>query len=316
MYNSAPFIERCLYSCINQDISNDEYEIIVIDDGSSDNCAEIANLTLIGFKNHKIIVQPNKGLSVARNIGFEHSIGDYIWFVDADDTIEENCLNYIRNTCNSSACEILSFCADRLTNEHAIKIFDRVEGKLCRGKEYICSAMPVCVPFSIYQRFFLRNYNLHFVPGILHEDAEFTPRAYFFAKKVISSSKILYHVIPHRYSITATPNIKRSQDIFNVVLKSLDHLYSIADSKYRPGLASLIATDFNYALRQGLYLESEEICHLNKLAWDNRQLRKYFMLSSLSRHKLCGIIYYIFPLKMGTLYRNIQLFFHDRISRI
>lgn len=303
MYNSALFVERCLHSCINQDLLDDDYEIIVIDDGSSDDSSAIASNVLKEHKNARIVRQENKGLSVSRNVGLEIARGDYIWFVDSDDAIEENCLKYIKDKCISSFCDIFSFCASEINNGQEHRIFSRKEGKICEGKKYICAAMSVCVPFSIYQKKFLAKNMLTFVPGIFHEDAEFTPRAYYYAKRVVSSNKILYKMFLRPDSITGTPNLQRSQDIFNVVLRNLDRLYTMVDSETQPELASLIATDFNYALRQGIWADNESLQRLNTLACNNKKLLIYFFHSKLFKHKLCYITYSLFPQKMATLYK-------------
>ena len=306
MYNSASFIERCLLSCINQDIPDDEYEIIVIDDGSADNCSAITSEVLSGKINHKIIKQENKGLSVARNVGLKLAVGEYIWFVDSDDTIEENCLSYMMAACKSSSCEILSFCAASVHDGNTQRLFSRAEGRICPGREYICAEMFVCAPFSIFQRDFLVSHNLQFVSGIYHEDSEFTPRAYYEASNVISSNRVLYYLYQHPGSITSTPNLQRSQDIFNVVLKNLDSFYADVDPETRPGLAGLIATDFNYALRLGLWLDNKGVRLINEMAWENKRMLKYFRLSPLFRHKLCYCIYCLFHHRMATIYKLIN----------
>ena len=308
MYNSAPFIERCLLSCINQDLPREEYEIIIIDDGSSDNCAIIASNVLKEHNNHRIIHQDNKGLSVARNVGLGLAEGDYIWFVDSDDTIQENCLGFIKQTCESSSCDILSFCAASVSDGQVKRLFSREDGRICPGREYICVDVFVCAQFSIYQRQFLILNSLNFVPGIFHEDSEFTPRAYYEASNVISSNRVLYYLYQHPGSITSTPNLQRSQDIFNVVLKNLDSFYADVDPETRPGLAGLIATDFNYALRLGLWLDNKGVRLINEMAWENKRMLKYFRLSPLFRHKLCYCIYCLFHHRMATIYKQLQFY--------
>jgi glycosyltransferase involved in cell wall biosynthesis len=85
LYNAAPYISDCLESVLSQTWPNKE--IIVVDDGSTDNSAEIAK----GFAatGVKLIVQPNSGASIARNVGLAHAKGAYIQFMDADDLLSD-----------------------------------------------------------------------------------------------------------------------------------------------------------------------------------------------------------------------------------
>ena len=86
-YNVERYIERCLISIFSQDVDESRYEVIVIDDGSTDNTLQILNEHTAGHINLRIVLQQNQGPSVARNKGIELSNGRYIWFVDADDYI-------------------------------------------------------------------------------------------------------------------------------------------------------------------------------------------------------------------------------------
>ena len=90
LYNSAKWLEKCLFSILEQDISESEMEIICINDGSPDNSAELARE--IGKKHPSIIVidQPNQGPSGARNTGMKAATGKYLCFVDPDDYVEPN----------------------------------------------------------------------------------------------------------------------------------------------------------------------------------------------------------------------------------
>lgn len=84
IYNSEASLQRCIESVINQTFSN--WELILINDGSTDNSATICNK----YRNNKIkiINKKNEGVSVARNIGLEHATGTYITFADSDDYLE------------------------------------------------------------------------------------------------------------------------------------------------------------------------------------------------------------------------------------
>src|SRR3990167_3263984 len=94
-YNQAEYLEDCVESAYSQTMP--AHEIIIINDGSTDNTAEIAErykfAQFPGIESPvKVIHQVNKGLPSARNTGLMNATGDYIWFLDADDMLKENAI--------------------------------------------------------------------------------------------------------------------------------------------------------------------------------------------------------------------------------
>lgn len=96
VYNAEKYIGWCLDSCLNiGGVINNDYEIICVNDGSSDNSIEI--IKQYENKGIKVLTKPNGGVSSARNLGLEKAQGDYVWFVDADDMIVPNSFKTIIN---------------------------------------------------------------------------------------------------------------------------------------------------------------------------------------------------------------------------
>lgn len=93
LYNCERWIGQCLDSILSIEINEDNYEVIIIDDGSKDRGIQIVKGYQEKHSNIKLIRQENKGASSARNKGLEHAKGEWIWFVDADDAIITECLN-------------------------------------------------------------------------------------------------------------------------------------------------------------------------------------------------------------------------------
>ncbi len=106
-YNSQDFIKRCIDSVISQTYSN--YEIIVVNDGSTDKTEEI--LKDLKEKNYlanmKIITVPNGGVGKARNIGIKEASGSYIFFIDSDDYLEKECLEILYKNIKDEDLDIL-----------------------------------------------------------------------------------------------------------------------------------------------------------------------------------------------------------------
>lgn len=98
IWNDEKYLAECLDSCLNQDIGYDDYEIICIDDGSTDSTPEILKGYASRYPNiHVITKQHGTAYGFGRNIGYERSIGDFLWFVDHDDIIAPNCLKALKS---------------------------------------------------------------------------------------------------------------------------------------------------------------------------------------------------------------------------
>src|SRR5690554_3713943 len=111
VYNVEKYLEKCLNSCMNQDISEEEYEIIIVNDGTKDSSLSIALKFEQKYKNIKVYSQENQGLSAARNKGLSLAKGEYVWFIDSDDWIKENCLKSITDKCFKENLDALAIAA-------------------------------------------------------------------------------------------------------------------------------------------------------------------------------------------------------------
>lgn len=87
LYNCASTIERCLTSIFSLSMPPGSYEIIVVDDGSKDDGPKVVQRIATGHRQVRLVSQPNRGASSARNRGLELARGEYVWFVDADDKV-------------------------------------------------------------------------------------------------------------------------------------------------------------------------------------------------------------------------------------
>ena len=108
VYNGALYLERVIASVSNQ--TYEKIEMILVDDGSSDNSLDIINgfiNTYKGEKRFKVVSQVNQGISSARNYGIEVSTGDYIVFIDQDDFVADNYIKQLVNEIESKASDIV-----------------------------------------------------------------------------------------------------------------------------------------------------------------------------------------------------------------
>ena len=115
VYNVERYIEKCLISLLGkQDFEQTDYEVIIINDGSTDDVLSIIQRYTIQYSNIRIYNQKNQGQSAARNYGLKVAQGEYIWFVDPDDWIEDNVLKTLYQEVSEQQLDCL--CLENLKN--------------------------------------------------------------------------------------------------------------------------------------------------------------------------------------------------------
>lgn len=109
LYNSERFLPKCLDSLLEQDIPKEEYEIILVDDGSPDGSRMLAEEYASRHSNIIVLSQPNKGTSGARNTGLRRAAGKYVYFVDPDDYVLENSIACLLQKMEDEDLDVLRF---------------------------------------------------------------------------------------------------------------------------------------------------------------------------------------------------------------
>lgn len=227
VYNVEQYLAKCLDSVLQQDIPLEEYEVIVVNDGSPDGSMAIAEYYASKYSSVKVITRPNGGLSAARNTGLEHAQGEYVWFVDSDDWIEPCSLKEITEFTSSNQLDVLCINLQLAFDDGHIEPYSitlHEGGKVREGADFLCNVnMPPAAVCGIYRRDFLIENNLKFYEGILHEDQEFTPRAYYLAGRITLLDKPIYNYYQRTGSIMKSgKSVKRCKDLLTVA----DSLYS------------------------------------------------------------------------------------------
>ncbi len=253
VYNVALYLSKCLSSLVHQNIDINDFEILVLNDGSTDNSQSIINHFALKYSNIRVFHHPNMGLSGTRNRGLKEAKGDYVWFVDSDDWLEDNCLKDILDTLTGNP-DVLSFSGmipegNRNGNAHFYgKDVDSLEKLFLHG-------MPDPVQFYIYSRVFLLDNNLLFKEGIKHEDTLFTPIALYYVSKIAFYRLPVYHLLYREGSITTTKDIKRARDLSETIKELYDFSVKIKNDKifygFRNKLAHRITEMLNYGIDNG-----------------------------------------------------------------
>ena len=107
VYNKEKYVSECLETVLKQDIEPEDYEILCVNDGSTDDSVRILREYEKQHSNLHVYNKENGGVSSARNYGLRHAAGDYIWFIDPDDFIASNCLAALREKCYTENCDWL-----------------------------------------------------------------------------------------------------------------------------------------------------------------------------------------------------------------
>lgn len=205
-YNAEKYIRKCILSALHQDISPDEYEIIVINDGSTDQTANIIQELAKEHPNIKCILTENQGVSAARNLGMTIVQGEVIMFADADDYFCTDSFAKVYEAMQKNNLDLLLFDYTHWSSQaKPLKGFDYDSRKYCpqeivSGKSFIKSGfMPAAVWMLAYRREYMQKMKFHFI-NIRHEDEEFIPRVIYFAERIMHLPLNCYNYVQNEGS--------------------------------------------------------------------------------------------------------------------
>lgn len=196
VYNVERYLEQCIQSLLAQDIPQIDYEILLINDGSTDKSFEIAKRYKDTHENIILLTQENKGQAAVRNRGVKNANGEYIMFVDSDDMLLPNVLKNIIITAkeyNLDVCAYKMVCYDSKGNMHDAACQPFSSNKVYDGKYAIMHGADIgssCI--YLYKHKFLIENNLKFLEGIYHEDVEFVLRMYAYIKRIMYLDIVAY----------------------------------------------------------------------------------------------------------------------------
>ena len=141
VYNVEKYISRCLESLCHQSLSQNDYEILIVNDGSTDNSVAIANQYVDKYANFKLIDKENGGVGSARNKGIAEAKGNYIYFIDPDDYLATNLLKILLDYADNYSLEILTFSTKKTLESNLTKSYTKhiknLTLKVSTGIEYI-----------------------------------------------------------------------------------------------------------------------------------------------------------------------------------
>ena len=234
IYNVEKYLKKCVDSIINQTYKN--LEIILVDDGSPDNCGKICDEYSTKDKRIKVIHKKNGGLSDARNAGIEAATGKYIGFVDSDDYIKEDMYENLYNDMLKYDVDI-SICGyyEIFENKEKIEIPDNQNVQIYNNLEIIRELLlnykygvTDHASNKLYKIGLFRNNNIRYPKGYLYEDIGTTYLLFEKANKISYNKKIGYYYIRRKSSILGNKNKKLIFDL----LKMINSRYEYLEKKY------------------------------------------------------------------------------------
>lgn len=293
VYNVEKEIDKCIESLINQSYKN--IEIILVNDGSTDESGLICNKYSKIDSRINVIHKENGGLSDARNVGIKAATGEYLLFVDSDDNIElDSCEVFIKSL-NKRNVDIVVGEARRIEGDNIsyLKHSNLTNGKEYSSREYIKLAIealewyaPVWV--NMYKREFIIKNSLFFKKGILHEDMQILPEMFLKAESIIYMQYCFYNYQIREGSITQskdkTRNIESMIIIFNEWKTTFD---KVCDIELRKLLYGILIKQYLYAIREFNINNEQYFKILN-----NKFLFKYALSK---RERLKTVLYIVSP---------------------
>ena len=320
VYNVERYLDSCIESIVSQTYGN--LEIILVNDGSTDDCGLICDKWSERDSRITVIHKENSGIADVRNVGVDASKGDYIVFVDSDDTVHPDYVEYLFTNLIENKAEI-GICEFRMMTEEGKEI-NRFSGngeilvlnqeqalyEMCLEKLFTC---------SVWAKIFSRNvfYGVRFPSGQIFEDLATTYKLFLNANKIVVGKRVLYNYYVHKGSImTSSFSWKRMYGITCV-----EELFDTVTAAW-PGLTGVCSRRVyvEYVnIMKSLYLsgnrENKAQLAFDELFRNAKKTRREAMKNGLTTKMFCYALASYLGKKLfkiairveDFLYRNLKL---------
>ena len=243
VYQVEQYIRDCVESIFMQDMDEDDFEVILVDDGTRDQSFErISDITSL-HRNIIITRQDNQGLSAARNTGLTKASGAYILFLDSDDVLVSRSIKDLVDLATEKDADLLIAGFEKVTDEslqttdESLQTTNESLQELCRrvspvgsmlsyeektgSKAFIhdLNSRECYVWRTLYKKTFLDANNLRFIPGIYFEDVPFTTECYLKAGRCIKTDSLFYLYRQREQSICSTLDARKIYDLNTVIAR-------------------------------------------------------------------------------------------------
>lgn len=221
VFNVKDYLEKCVNSLIDKNLTKEDYEIILVDDGSTDGVSnKICDKLAKKYKSIvKVIHQKNKGIGGARNTGIKESKGEYLFFVDSDDTVLPNTPSFLIKKIKETEADIISFnfftdkCNGKLDIIKTNYVHRNNQFTLNEFPDYLLS-QPSSWNRVLKKELFVKN-KLKFPSKVIYEDIRTIPKIFTVAKSIVTIDKPLYIYLQRPDSIMHASKLERNKEIMD-----------------------------------------------------------------------------------------------------
>lgn len=293
VYNSEKYLDKCLNTLCNQTLK--EIEIIMVNDGSTDNSEDIIKDRMKEDSRIKLYNKKNGGQASARNLGLTKAVGEYIAFIDSDDYVE---LDFCKKTYNvAKKNDIDIVCFDYFITENDKDTYKKIlNGKktgIISQKDYFFSGPGPCN--KLFKRKFLIEAKFKFPEGIILEDYAIIPSLAKFDPTLFYLNEALFHYV---HTPTSTMRSDKYRKNFEDIFEANDILYNeLNDTSFHDELEYLVCYHMLYLGSLNFYKHQkfdqiDKISLFIKNKFPNWSKNKYLKNNTIKEKLLMKLFYY------------------------
>lgn len=301
MYNTEAFIKDCLDSVVAQTFT--DFEAIIINDGSTDDCARIAASYASSDARFRLIGQPNKGPSEARNTGLKIARGEYIAFIDSDDCVAPTFLETLVSIIQEQQADIACCSFQNIDESYKAESEKNADNKVAKVASISAEQASVNAlyqdrlpDYSTWNKLFKTSLwkGKLFPTGSIYEDLAVIPDILLEANKVAITKSKLYLYRKRSGSELATQiENKKIVQILSIAEDVFEKMKSVSKPHYKAARSMLVSASFSILMRTE---DTEEFAEFRKKAFAN--IRKYrfatfFDLKVRMRNRMAILLSYL-----------------------
>lgn len=309
VYKVEAYLDRCVQSILDQTYT--DYELILVDDGSPDNCGAMCDAWAKKDSRIRVIHKENGGLSDARNVGFEASTGEWITFIDSDDYIHPKMLEALYHAVVEHNVKV-SICGYAQTTGEPLEVTD-FTAKLWKPEDfYLQHNVNATVAWG---KLYHRSTVLPYPKGKLHEDEYVTYRILFALDKIAVVDTALYGYFINSAGIIGSPWSPKRLDALRALEEQIDYFTQIGNIELRRWRIRGLMINILGQLERISVLDTPDEAGVRELKkWGRRILRVYWRDRVITGDKDMWIYARFYP-RLTNMYCTLQAIWRKLFGR-